>query len=386
MTPHYVTDPETEEEIEIYEYDRTIAKRLLIDTIKFKADMLTLEEQRWLMDKVLTTLLIDLPEKPLLALVGDNGSGKTFVGETIKTALLGGRAGRAENINTAESLRVSLTSNPLVIVDNLDDVDKKQAAWLVKDISVACTGTTIPLRRLYTTNQKVVLEPRSWIIATSTNTGFLNNSPALGDRAIVFTLDRMEKGGFKERAELMRPILKNRDAILTDLALRLNDYVVAWRNSTLSSTDFRVASFGLTVSKMAEQDGELEKAKEILTKIVAKQNAVITDNHWLIGAIERFISGGKGEFKVNGEELLVTAQEAGYHSLTVNKIHAEIEALNRVLAARYDVKVTHPGNRKTYTFRKKAADQTGAETQNLAQSAPEKVCQPESGTSVQEVG
>jgi ABC-type oligopeptide transport system ATPase subunit len=386
MTPHYVTDPETEEEIEIYEYDRTIAKRLLIDTIKFKADMLTLEEQRWLMDKVLTTLLIDLPEKPLLALVGDNGSGKTFVGETIKTALLGGRAGRAENINTAESLRVSLTSNPLVIVDNLDDVDKKQAAWLVKDISVACTGTTIPLRRLYTTNQKVVLEPRSWIIATSTNTGFLNNSPALGDRAVVFTLDRMEKGGFKERAELMRPILRNRDAILTDLALRLNDYVVAWRNSTLSSTDFRVASFGLTVSKMAEQDGELEKAKEILTKIVAKQNAVITDNHWLIEAIERFISGGKGEFKVNGEELLVTAQEAGYHSLTVNKIHAEIEALNRVLAARYDVKVTYPGNRKTYTFRKKAADQTGGETQNVAQSAPEKACQPESGTSVQEVG
>src|SRR5262249_21262362 len=132
------------------------------------------------MDRLLTTLLIDLPEKPLLALVGDNGSGKTFVGETIKIALLGTRAGRAENINTAEGLRVSLTSNPLVIVDNLDDVDRKQAAWLVKDISVACTGTTIPLRRLYTTNQKVVLEPRSWIVATSTNTAFLNNSPALG--------------------------------------------------------------------------------------------------------------------------------------------------------------------------------------------------------------
>jgi ABC-type oligopeptide transport system ATPase subunit len=339
------------------------------------------EEQRWLMDKALTALLIDLPEKPLLALVGDNGSGKTFVGETIKTALLGSKAGRAENINTAESLRVSLTSNPLVIVDNLDDVDKKQAAWLVKDISVACTGTTIPLRRLYTTNQKVVLEPRSWIIATSTNTAFLNNSPALGDRAIVFTLDRMEKGGFKERAELMRPILENRNAILTDLALRLNDYVVAWRQSTLSSTDFRVASFGLTVSKMAEQDHELERAKDIFTKVVTKQNAVITDNHWLIGTIERFISGGKGEYKVNGEDLLQAAQEAGYHSLTVNKIHAEIEALDRVLKARYEVKVTHPGNRKTYTFRKKAAEQAaGGEPQTAVQESPERAGQPESVT------
>jgi hypothetical protein len=178
----FYTDPETE----VACYDRTIAKRLLVETIKFKADILTVEEQQWLMDKTLTTLLIDLPEKPLVVLVGDNGSGKTFVGETIKTALLGSRAGRAENINTAESLRVSLTSSPFVIVDNLDDVDRKQAAWLVKDLSVACTGTTIPLRRLYSTNQKVVLEPRSWIMATSTNTGFLNNSPALGDRAIVF--------------------------------------------------------------------------------------------------------------------------------------------------------------------------------------------------------
>lgn len=384
-TPYYVTDSESGEEIAIYDYDRTIAKRLLIDTIKFKSDMLTVDEQRWLMDRVLATLLIDLPEKPLLALVGDNGSGKTFVGETIKTALLGSRSGRAENINTAESLRVSLTSNPLVIVDNLDDVDKRQAAWLVKDISVACTGTTIPLRRLYTTNQKVVLEPRSWIIATSTNTAFLNNSPALGDRAIVFTLDRMEKGGFKERAELMRPILENRDAILTDLALRLNDYVVAWRNSTLSSTEFRVASFGLTVSKMAEQDRELDKAKDIFTKVVAKQNAVITDNHWLIQAIERFISGGKGEYRVNGEELLAAAQEAGYHSLTVSKIHSEIESLNRVLMARYEVRVTHPGNRKTYTFRKKATDQTGVGAQNAPNGAPETACQPESVASVEEV-
>jgi hypothetical protein len=360
----FITDAQTGEETEVAYYDRTIAKRLLVDTIKFKADILTVDEQRWLIDKTLTTLLIDLPEKPLLVLVGDNGSGKTFVGETIKTALLGSRAGRAENINTAESLRVSLTSNPLVIVDNLDDVDRKQAAWLVKDLSVACTGTTIPLRRYYTTNQKVVLEPRSWIMATSTNTGFLNHSPALGDRAVVFTLNRMEKGGFKERPELMRPILLNRNAILTDLALRLNDYVGAWRISTLLSTDFRVASFGLTVSKMAEQDGELETAKDIFTKIVSKQNAVITDNHWLIEAIDRFTAGGDGSYKVNGEELLAAAKEAGFHNLTVKKIHSEIEALNRILTARYEMTVTHPGNRKTYTFRRKATDKNVAEVPN----------------------
>jgi len=368
----YITDPETGEEAEIDGYDRTIANRLLVDTIKFKADVLTVDEQRWLMDKVLTTLLIDLPEKPLLALVGDNGSGKTFVGETIKTALLGSGAGRAENINTAESLRVSLTSNPLVIVNNLDDVDRKQAAWLVKDLSTACTGTTIPLRRYYTTNDKVVLEPRSWILATSTNTAFVNNSPALGDRVIIFTLDRMESGGFKERAELMRPILEKRDAILTDLALRLNDYVASWRTSKLINTDFRIASFGLTVSKMAEQDGELQKAMDIFAKIVSKQRAVITDNHWLIEAIDRFIAGGNGSYRLTGEELLATAKEAGYNHLTVNKIHAEIEAMNRLLAERYQFSVTWPGNRKTYTFHRNLAEKKDID-QNTTVVAPEPV-------------
>ncbi len=358
----FITDAQTGEETEVAYYDRTIAKRLLVDTINFKADVLTVEEQRWLMDKTLTTLLIDLPEKPLLVLVGDNGSGKTFVGETIKTALLGSRGGRAENINTAESLRVSLTSNPLVIIDNLDEVDKRQAAWLVKDLSVACTGTTIPLRRYYTTNQKVVLEPRSWIMATSTNTGFLNHSPALGDRAVVFTLNRMKKGGFMERPELMRPILQNRNAILTDLALRLNDYVAAWRMSTLMSTDFRLASFGLTVSKMAEQDGELEKAKDIFTKIVSKQNSVITDNHWLIDAIDRFTANGKGTFTANGDALLEVAKNAGFHNLTVNRIHAEITAMERILTAKYDMKVTHPQGYKTYTFSRKTQDQIEVET------------------------
>jgi hypothetical protein len=36
-----------------------------------------------------------------------------------------------------------------------------------------------------------------------------------------------------------------------------------------------MASFGLTVSKMSEQAAELEKAKRILAKIVAKQNATV---------------------------------------------------------------------------------------------------------------
>jgi hypothetical protein len=62
------------------------------------------------------------------------------------------------------------------------------------------------------------------------------------------------------------------------------------------------------------------------------------------------------------------AKEAGFHALTVNKIHAEIESLNRVLTARYDLKVSHPGNRKTYTFSKKATDQkeTGQGPETLA--------------------
>jgi len=177
----------------------------------------------------------------------------------------------------------------------------------------------------------------------------------------------MEKGGFKERSELMRPILQNRNAILTDLALRLNDYVAAWQTSRLTSTDFRVASFGLAVSKMAEQDGELGKAKEIFTKIVSKQNSIITDNHWLIEAIDRYTVGGDGSYRVNGEELLEAAKEAGFHNLTVNKIHAEIENLNRILTDRYDVTVTRPGNRKTYMFRRKASDVQAGGVQSPAE-------------------
>jgi hypothetical protein len=123
------------------------------------------------------------------------------------------------------------------------------------------------------------------------------------------------------------------------------------------STDFRVASFGLTVLKMAEQDGEVEKAKDIFSKIVSKQNSVITDNHWLIDAIERFTANGKGTFTANGDALLEIAKNAGFHNLTVNRIHAEITALERILTPRYDMKVTLPQGYKTYTFSRKAQDQ-----------------------------
>jgi hypothetical protein len=106
---------------------------------------------------------------------------------------------------------------------------------------------------------------------------------------------------------------------------------------------------------MAEQDHELDKAKDIFGKIVAKQKSVLTENHWLIETIDRFIAGGEGVYSANGEVLLEAARDSGFHNLTVNKIHGEIEALNRILTERYDFKVTHPGNRKTYTFRRKEA-------------------------------
>jgi hypothetical protein len=94
------------------------------------------------------------------------------------------------------------------------------------------------------------------------------------------------------------------------------------------------------------------KAKEVFPKISSNQNTVITDNHWLIEAIDRFTANGSS-YKVNGEELLAIAKEAGFNNPTVNNIHTEIEALKRILN-RYEMKINYPGNRQTYTFHKRS--------------------------------
>lgn len=352
FTSYADTDPKTGQEYDRHEYDRGVARKMLVDSIpNFSENGLTVEEQHWLLDKTLTALLLNTPEKPALLFVGDNGAGKSFLGEALKGVMFGKASATAENIKDSESLRVTMTTSPLVVVDNLDE-HGKDAKWLVKDLSIACTGGTIPLRKLYTTNEKVVLQPRSWVIGTSTNTKFLSHSPAMADRSVIFHLRRLKEEEFKSRRKLMQPILDKRDAIMTDLALRLNDYVGAWRARDLDG-HMRMGEYAETILLMARQDKEEAKAKQIFKKLQSKQNATISDNHWLMDAIERITANGNGTMKVSGVELLALAKEEGYSHLTVNTIHSEIVSMERVIRERYEMDITFPGNRKTYNFKPK---------------------------------
>ena len=273
-------DEETGEERLIHEGG--VARRYLVEPINFiDCERLSKEEQKWLFEMWLRSLLLDLEEKPLLFLCGPPGSGKTVAMQHVKKVLFGS-TGTVDMIRKEDAFNAAVTSSPFLVLDNLDDF---YAKWLIGSLATASTGIAVQLRELYTTNDVVSVFPRAWIALTSTDSLFADNQPAIADRMIVLKMERLGDG-FGEKGQAEALILKHRNEILTDLVFQLHDYVRMWRNSKDTKTSLRVAAFGLAVTRFSRIDGEPKKSEEIFEKLRRSQGDLLTDHNSLFAALD----------------------------------------------------------------------------------------------------
>lgn len=348
-----IMDEETGQEY--WEREQGVAKRLLVDPLNFaNGERLSSDEQKWLFEKWLLCLLLDLEEKPLLFLSGPPGSGKTVAMQHVKKALFG-RSGTVDLVRKEDAFNAAVTSTPFLVLDNLDGFGAK---WLIGSLATASTGIAVQLRELYTTNNVISVFPRAWIALTSTDSLFADNEPAIADRMIVLTMDRIGDG-FGEKAQAEGVILKHRNEILTDLVFQLHDYVRTWRLSKDEKTSLRVAAFGLAVTRFAGHDGEAEKAEQIFQKLRGSQGDLLSDHNSLFTALDEWFSVHPEERKHVGTagQLAETVR-----SLTGTKVSAvgmgrKLNELKPLLQSRYGM--THDDGKtgaKRYTFHRSVAD------------------------------
>jgi hypothetical protein len=152
--------------------------------------------------------------KPILAMIGGVGSGKT-------RALVGffellGMSPRiiALTENGENDIWTSFDHGGLSVVDNADTRIK----WFADTLAMAATDGNREKRRLYTDSTLVKQRVKAWTAVTSANPTFSSDA-GLADRLIVVRLER-RKGATAESA-LSDEIAANRDAGLSYIALTL---------------------------------------------------------------------------------------------------------------------------------------------------------------------
>jgi len=160
-----------------------------------------------------------MPTKPILAMLGQPGSGKTTairrilrIVENPDSDVLG------VPTDKQDAFRASISSHRLLVLDNLE---KSGAGWMVDMLNKLSTGNTIELRELYKTNARHLIAPKCFVACTAVNMPFSDET--LFSRLLVLEMDQLQEPMAEHL--IQRRIRENGPAIWADLLRKLNDIV-----------------------------------------------------------------------------------------------------------------------------------------------------------------
>jgi hypothetical protein len=330
-----------------------VAKKYLVDPIKFtETQYLSKEDQRWLFEMWLKTLMLDLVEKPLLLMYGAPGSGKTSSLQLVKKALYGGKAD-VDSTTKEDDFIAAVTNSPLVILDNVDDCHER---WLPNHLAKVSTGQTFSKRALYQTNTLVEYPSRAAVGMTAWSPQYIDSRPDLADRTLVFNVERV-KGDFRDKDFAFEEVRRHRNEILSDLVNQLHEYINFWRGlDQEEGSPLRMAGFGVAMTRFAKVSGnqkEIERAEKIIGVLQGSQVEVLIQHDSLIVGLDEWLAKHPNQKCYSGTagDVAKTVTELTGYRTNAIAMGRRISAMWGILEKRYGA--TKTPNKKgspRYTF------------------------------------
>lgn len=247
------------------------------------------------------------PSRPILAMFGQPGSGKTTFYKRIFNIMYG--PDKALNgVTTAQNFDHAMSTEALVVLDNADETNK----WFLDRMAQSSSKMDVPVREYYT-NLGTVIQKRHAMLAISAHKAEYNR-PDIADRLLIVMLERFEGklSGFTDEAGMMakltaiRPqiwgsIIRDFQAVIKSPmplpgdtpAFRIKDFAVigVWclraideRYGTNMIKDFESAITSLGYSQRAfalEDESMLIAAAKHWLENTVKRDPVATHSEWL---------------------------------------------------------------------------------------------------------
>ena len=316
------------------------------DSIETK---LTADEQRLLFRIWTYSIFFEsiMPTKPIVLFLGVKGSGKTLSAKMIGK-LLFGRYFSVNSISKEDDFDAVTSSSYLVAFDNVDA--KKD--WLNDRLAMAATGQVIEKRKLYTTNEVERYYPRCFLILTARTPEFKRDD--VTERLLIFRVERLES--FISEQELLGEMLKNRNAILTELFNELNRCI---RKLKANSGEqylglYRMADFADFIYKVFDKD---ENVLCLLEKMDQEQQIFLFEDDPLIECIQIWLNDKNYGKLVSASNLFTSiVRIAKENNIILDKLSA-ISLGKRLTNERsnfnklFDFTIqSRPGRAKMYVF------------------------------------
>lgn len=239
--------------------------------------------QQLYLAKFLSLFLPELiTKKPLVTLLGVQGSGKTTLGEKVGWLLEGSTFEPTLLSDDQKDFEAALTNNFFVLLDNVDDAKAKSKQ---DTVAVAATGGAVRRRALYTTNDEVEFPITAHLYISSRTPPFVR--PDVADRMLLFPMERYGKSDGQLERVIKTTFLANRNAMMGEVILRLQKILQgleAERGNRYPS-EFRMREFADFCLRLAHHEKWEERMSKILDATGQSQKAFATENDPVVETI-----------------------------------------------------------------------------------------------------
>ncbi len=240
---------------------------VIFSKVNLSPDELLPDERRLLLIIFFYAVFFEsfMPTKPILAFIGEKGSGKTTTLRMIGILLFGKNFNVTPLTQDPKDFDAAVTNSAYVAFDNADAGYK----WLEDKLAIAATGGSVKKRELYTTNRLVNFPIHCFIGITSRTPEYRRDDVA--DRLLIMKVERL-KGFISERI-LLSGVMDSRNKIMSEVVSHLLEIVRALKShgQVIESISFRMADFARFATVLAQYAGIEEKVKIIFEKLSTEQ-------------------------------------------------------------------------------------------------------------------
>lgn len=270
----------------------------LVNDLNFtrsRAAPLDPEKQRELLKAwVLSTFFREeLPTRPILALLGAPGSGKTTGIRRILRFLEGMDKNVLEVVEDKPDFwRAAIEEHRLLVLDNLEETLVK---WLPKSLDQIATGSTITIRQLYETNRAYAIRSDVFVALTAVTMPFSKNTTF--ERMLTLEMEKLER--YTPENVFNQKLRRNMDVLWADMLLKLTE-IVSTLNRVKTATfavNLRLADFATFCRRIESctvvQGGLLQSGLSLLGS--AQQSALAQSENSAFPIIQEWIEKNSAE-------------------------------------------------------------------------------------------
>ncbi len=229
-----------------------------------------------------------LTSRSILIFDGEPGCGKTILSQKSGWLMQGSKFEVSILSSKKEDVETLLTSDPLVVLDNLDE-----PALIRKYTSLLCqavTGGKINKRQLYSNHTRLSYPLIASVICTSIDLGWVRTT--IADRALIIELaPRVKDGENTPDINIRAEALKMRSALMTEVLGRCRNILIALQEQAAYNPPhlLRLHDFTGFVMRCAVHEGWSETALDMLRSVAGAQHEEADANNPMHDVIRQYI-------------------------------------------------------------------------------------------------